>query len=211
MVAIRPRWLKGESCQAVKTHIDMLRGVREANRCIKILDNISLRGGFWPGACAAAIRDLQHALQKKVENDVSGARNGKLTRSYDTQPPSNGLNQARHPLADLNGHTKALQSASNQQSVIGNHTSSGNSQPLNPPGMLNTARAPNLTLPVSISSFARTSLTSSLQNNASFSQSWPGIDGGLLEIDDEFNGLDDIFQLIDVPFHLNEHGAQTTW
>jgi hypothetical protein len=148
MVAIRSRWLKGESCLAVKTHSDMLRCVREASRCIKILDNISLRGGFWPGACAAAILDLQHALQKKVENDASGARNGNLTRSYDIQRPFNGLNQARHPLANLNGHTKPLQSASNQQSFTGNHTSGGNSQPLNPPSMLNTARAPNLTLPV---------------------------------------------------------------
>jgi hypothetical protein len=64
---------------------------------------------------------------------------------------------------------------------------------------------------VSTSSIARTTLTSPLQNNASFSQPWPGIDGGVLEMDDQFNGFDDIFQLIDVPFHLNEHGAQTTW
>jgi hypothetical protein len=195
----------------IKTHSDILIVVREANRCIKILDNISLRGGFWPGACAAAIRDLQHALQKKVENDVSGARDGTLTRRYDTTRPSSGLNQARPPLANLNGRTQPPQFASNQQSAIGYLTSGGNSQSRNPPGMLNPAQAADLASLANTASIARTRLTSPSQNNASFNQSWPGLDGGLFEMDDQFNGFDDIFQLIDVPFHLNEHGTQTTW
>lgn len=195
----------------VKTHNDILIVVREANRCIKILDSISLRGGFWPGACAAAIRDLQHALQKKVENDVSGARDRTLTKRYDTIRPSSGLNQAKHPRAHLNGHTQPPHSTSNQQAVIGDLTSGGNSQPRNPPGILNSAHATDLTLPANTASIARTRLTSPSQNNVPFNQSWPGLDGGLFEMDDQFNGFDDIFQLIDVPFHLNEHGAQTTW
>jgi hypothetical protein len=190
----------------------MLIVVREVNRCIKILDNISLRGGFWPGACAAAIKDLQQALQKKVENDVSGARGGILSRRYGTPRPSSGVNQAsRQPVTGLNGHTRPTPSISIQQTVTGSHTSSGSFQPRNPPNTINSAQTSGVDLLANRASSARTRPISPSQNAAPFNYSWPGLEGGLFEMDDQFNGFDDIFQLIDVPFHLNEHGAQTTW
>jgi hypothetical protein len=189
----------------------MLKIVREANRCIKILENISLRGGFWPGACAAAIKDLQQALQKKVENDVSGARDGSSSRRYDTPRTSSSVVRASQPLVSSKIHTQPPHSASIQQSVIGPHTASGNFPPRNPPNTTNSAKESGSNLLANRASSGRTRPTSPSQNAATFNYSWPGLDGGLLEIDDQFNGFDDIFQLIDVPFHLNEHGAQTTW
>jgi hypothetical protein len=39
---------------------------READRCVAILENLSLRGNFWPGACAAAVKELQLSLHGKI-------------------------------------------------------------------------------------------------------------------------------------------------
>jgi hypothetical protein len=39
---------------------------REASRCVLILENLALRGTFWPSSCAAVIRELQSALSSKT-------------------------------------------------------------------------------------------------------------------------------------------------
>jgi hypothetical protein len=39
---------------------------REASRCVLILENLALRGTFWPSSCAVVIRELQSALSSKT-------------------------------------------------------------------------------------------------------------------------------------------------
>lgn len=204
-VPVAERWVLSVA------HSDMLIFIREANRCIRILENISLRGGFWPGACAAAIRDLQQALQKKVKTDVSGARGESLSRRYEPPRPLNGLNQARPQLPRQNGHIPPPPNPSFQRSGVGSQTSRGYSQPRDPPNTANSAQESSLDLSTNRTSNSRTHPASPSQNALPFNYAWPGIDGGLLEVDNQFNGFDDIFQLIDVPFHLNEHNSQTAW
>lgn len=189
----------------------MLNSAREANRCIKILDNISLRGGFWPGACAAAIKDLQSALQKKFETDGSGTRDGNVSGRGEISQPLNPSDQARQPPPRQNGLARHPPSTFRQQLSSGSHISISNSQLRNSPNTTSPAQQMSLDPSANKLSNSETHLASPSYNSATFSHTWPGLDMGAFEMDDQFNGFDDIFQLIDVPFHLNEHGAQTTW
>lgn len=189
--------------------------LREASRCIKILENISLRGVFWPGACAAAIKDLQQALQKKIGTDVPGARGGNMSRRPEIQRPLSGLNQTRQSLPHQNGHIGSFPSDSMQQSAIGSHNSSGqphfrdSTNPIESAQDSGSNPAPNGT------SNSRSRPIPPLQNSATFTSAWPSLSGESYEMDEQFNGFDDIFQLIDVPFHLSDHGyeasTQTSW
>lgn len=70
---------------------------------MSILENLSLRGIFWPGACAAAIRELQSALKRKADSLSSASDNRGLStpiRSYSENSLDSGLNHGhmRHGL-----------------------------------------------------------------------------------------------------------------
>jgi len=187
----------------------LLISLREANRCIRILENISLRGGFWPGACAAAIRDLQLALQKKVENDKSGIPVGNIPRLGEISRPLSGLSQGDPPRQYP--HVRPSSSVVNPLPGPTSGTSMDNLQPRNLTTMPGSVPQPDLDTPDHRASSSRIRAATPSQNAVAFNYAWPEIDGGSLEIDDQFNGFDDIFQLIDVPFHLNEYGGQTIW
>jgi hypothetical protein len=189
--------------------------LREASRCIKILENISLRGVFWPGACAAAIKDLKQALQKKTGAGVPGARGGNTSRRSEIQRPLNRLNQTRQSLPHQNGHIGSFPSDSMQQLDIGSHNSSGQPHFRDSSNAIESAQdsgsnpAPNGTFN------SRSRPIPPLQNSATFTSTWPSLNGESYEMDEQFNGFDDIFQLIDAPFNLSDHGyeasTQTSW
>jgi hypothetical protein len=189
--------------------------LREASRCIKILENISLRGVFWPGACAAAIKDLQQALQKKIGTDASGSRGGNMCRRYDIQMPLNGLNQTRQSLPRQDNHVGSISSSSIQPSAIDSQNSGAQSQFRNSSNPVESTQGRALDLAPNGSSNSRTRPILPLQNPATFTSAWPSLDGESYEMNEQFNGFDDIFQLIDVPFHLSDHGyqasTQTSW
>jgi hypothetical protein len=44
----------------------------------------------------------------------------------------------------------------------------------------------------------------SFQEDAAFLQNWPAMNGQFYPREDQFNDFGDIFQLMDVPYHLSE-------
>lgn len=180
---------------------------REATRCVNILENLSLRGVFWPGACSAAIKDLQQALNQKTSGEASKDTPVILsTRQQDihrlrlrasgasdhlnTEPSlgeSGGSPQISLPQTDFcNGPTEG---------AFGRSRTTATSNPMSelPPGMENTP-AVQFQPP-----------SSSFQEDAAFLQNWPAMTGQFYPTEDQFNNeVGDIFQLMDVPYHLSE-------
>lgn len=46
---------------------------------------------------------------------------------------------------------------------------------------------------------------SSSQGDDAFLQNWPAMNAQFVPMEEQFSDFDDIFQFMDVPYHLNEH------
>ncbi|CAG8960435.1 hypothetical protein HYFRA_00008154 [Hymenoscyphus fraxineus] len=55
--------------------------IRNAQRQVVILENLSLRGNFWPGACATALEDLRKALGAKLVGTTQDTNNVNSTKA----------------------------------------------------------------------------------------------------------------------------------
>ncbi|CZR56501.1 uncharacterized protein PAC_06389 [Phialocephala subalpina] len=178
---------------------------REATRCVKILENISLRGIFWPGACSAAIKDLQQALNQKTGGEPSKDPPADLpTRQQVIHKLRLGTSGARDHLrteSSLGGRgstpATSLPPPEFGRGVTGAHDGSQNA------AMSNLMSA----LPSGIENPPTAQLqppSSSFQEDAAFLQNWPAMNGQFYPMEDQFNDFGDIFQLMDVPYHLSE-------
>jgi hypothetical protein len=199
---------------------------READRCVKILESLSMRGNFWPGACVATIKDLQQALINNIANDNSGQQEN-LT-------PKPQL----HDLRRSNTHDADMQKGQGLSTAL-----TGQTLPMKPPSTSiphhrNNVRPIDLSndsqfnqeTPSTIisaplgtpssqgnpfSSIRTPQLSSSQPNGTAYSDVWPGgmnssslypMENQLAgSMDDQLVGFDDIFQLMDVSYHLSEH------
>jgi hypothetical protein len=147
---------------------------RESSRCVKLLDNLSMRRIFWPGACSAAIKDLQQALSQKASSKslIPSVRQ----EEHSTSIPSDESVPQSSPLRDQINGTPII----NQPPSMNNNIS-------DLPSTTETVPA----LP-------------SFPEDASFLQDWPGMNGEFLSMESSFTDFDDIFQFMDVPYHLND-------
>lgn len=177
--------------------------LREANRCVKILENLSLRGVFWPSTCAAAIKDLQQALSRKTGTQTSGAQlgNSKIIRpessrsDLTTRSPMN-FQSPQENLTSLPLNSTAHSSKTGNQPWKVLPEPQGN---ILPDGVPNSYTERN--------DLFQTNYPSTAQNDPLFFDNWSGMNWQFHPTDDNFNNFtnfDDIFQLMDVPFHLNE-------
>ncbi|KAL5322812.1 hypothetical protein ACEPPN_010791 [Leptodophora sp. 'Broadleaf-Isolate-01'] len=178
---------------------------REATRCVKILENLALRGVFWPSTCAAAIKDLQQALRMKTGNhpSINGevenpatARSEPLTSSFQAWP----LN----PQSSLDDVTSSSPNPTPRPNF--------QSQPWRTLSGLQSNLAPNAAPELQImaeSELQRNRRSGLPQNDPSFTN-LSGMNGLLPRDDhfDDFNNFGDIFQLMDVPYYLSEQSYE---
>jgi hypothetical protein len=182
---------------------------REASRCVKILENISLRGIFWPAACAAAIKDLQQALNKNAGRNSSNEQpSSSAARWQDATRPNisaNKIRQSLHPEPSPDDVTRSQSASTAQLNLCNNPTKtlSGLQSNANISSKgLDSHITPEMN---EISQIQQPLLQ---QNDASFPHTWSEGHGQFHPLDDHFNSFnnfDDIFQLMDVPYHLGEH------
>jgi hypothetical protein len=206
--------------------------IREADCCIAILENLSLRGNFWPGACAAAIKELQTSLDEKVSAESQPASNrngprqaGSLTpglarpQTSGSARPTTSTNgrdgwddaeryQAPSGLNDFGSQAQGLPGMpvgsvdfpdQSQNSSYGSHNGSHHAKAQRS-NILNTAPSQ-----AGLSSNQMIELpTYQSYNSAGF---WPALDAG---VEGPFNGVDDIFQLMDVPYLLSDDLSHST-
>lgn len=195
----------------------LLTPSREADRCVKILENLSLRGNFWPGACLATIKDLQQALMNNIANDNSDPQGpSPRRRLHDLQK------QQRQGTAQT---TQALTINPSSTSVPQHNRNNIRPIDLSKDSQFNQATPSTIvSTPLAIpssqmnpSSFLRTHPMSSFPPNgvAAYSDIWAG---GMNSssfysmetpptgsMDTPVVGFDDIFQLMDASYHLSEH------
>jgi hypothetical protein len=187
-----------------------------------------MRGNFWPGACVATIKDLQQALTSNIANDNSDQQENSprpqlndLQRSYihdtDTQ-------QRQGVGAALTGKTLPVKRPSTS---IPQHRNNVRPIDVNKDSQFNqvtpsTVISAPLETPSSQgnpSSSIRTHQLSSFQpNGPAYSDVWSGgmnsssfypMETQLAgSMDNQLVGFDDIFQLMDVSYHLSEHMRQ---
>jgi hypothetical protein len=186
-----------------------------------------MRGNFWPGACVATIKDLQQTLTSNIANDnldqqenSPGPQLNALQRStiYDTgMPKRQGVGAA------LTGQTLPMKPpyTSIPQPRNVRRIDLTNDFQLNQATPSTVISAP-LETPSSQgnpSSSIRTRQPSSLQpNGQAYSDIWSGsmnsssfypMENQLAgSVDNQLVGFDDIFQLMDVSYHLSEHMHQ---
>ncbi|KAG4438655.1 hypothetical protein IFR05_005836 [Cadophora sp. M221] len=179
---------------------------QEATRCVKILENLALRGVFWPSTCAAAIKDLQQALRLKTGKHPS--INGEVENLATTRP---------EPLAtgfqtwSPNLHS----SREDATSSLPNPTPQPNLQtqswrvPFGLQGNLTPNTGPESQIVGEIRDPSRSRQPDLPLNDPSFT-SLAGMNGLLSRDDhfDDFNHFDDIFQLMDVPYYLSEQSYE---
>ncbi|KUJ17556.1 uncharacterized protein LY89DRAFT_615718 [Mollisia scopiformis] len=170
---------------------------REATRCVKILENLSLRGVFWPGACAAAIKDLQEALRQKVGNELLGSETEPATsRQQDIhtlRSSTNGLENRLDVDRENASSLTSLQHLNSRHGNSGAHhdmlkAAAEDTSPLGTVAPNNPSRSP---IPV-------------FQGDPTPLQNWPAMNGQFFPMESSFDDFDDIFQLMDVPYHLSE-------
>jgi hypothetical protein len=194
-----------------------------------ILENLSMRGNFWPGACLATIKDLQRALINNIANDNSDQQDNSTPRPqlHDLQRSSiynADMHKRQGLVTTLNGQTLPIkppststpQSRNNVRPIDLSKDSQFNqatpstiiSGPLGTPSSQGNP-----------STSIRTHQLSSFQpNGPAYSDIWPGGMNNssfyLMEnqlagsMDNQLVGFDDIFQLMDASYHLSEQMSE---
>jgi hypothetical protein len=173
---------------------------------VKILENLSLRGVIWPGACAAAIKDLQDALYRKTVDRSS---------SYQIQSVVTGY-RATTPLAlDMAVQDqKAKTGSSGTDSISGpsvtttqadsefaHHSATADFQQ----GFEKLGNEANLETSLrQTTPLVSHSVMPQVDFESGSSYAYPDMIGLFPVVDQHIDDFDDIFQLMDVPYHLTE-------
>ncbi|PVH81905.1 hypothetical protein DL98DRAFT_586916 [Cadophora sp. DSE1049] len=182
---------------------------RDAERCIKILEILAMRGSVWPGACASALRDLHKALASKSLNgtlDVSqtGQSPGSSNpRSIETPSASSNVLQSRQrqqvigvrPGSSLRGNESTTPSTANPdfRPMSSQHSSQ--------PGGNQSDRGAQRSAPATSMSQAA---ASTFQPDQFADSTLFGMVNGMYDMGDQFDGVGDIFQLMDASYQLGE-------
>ena len=193
---------------------NILTILSEAGRCVKILETLSLRGNFWPGACASALIDLQKALGNKLSNGTLGQHVGLQSRTKEMRTSTDAPNSiSRQNLRLRNSETGTMQDTRGASATprapnpdFLPHGSSG--------AYRGNRQAPSMdnSIPAHLGSPQGDMSISFQQNEASTMESnrapgyvgWPMLNGPTYQMGDQFNGFDDIFQLMDASYQINE-------
>ncbi|KAH8586033.1 fungal-specific transcription factor domain-containing protein [Bisporella sp. PMI_857] len=198
---------------ASEGHYSVHIAQREADRCVKILEVLSLRGNFWPGACASALKDLQNALTKKIPIRTPSQSVNTQQRTMETPDShlhgvSSRLSQSQR--TELTSTTVASQtyaspsmpySESNGLKRIDAQHSSNTNQRLAQNAFTrpatSTSRGTQSVIP-------QKEQTPHSQAHPLMNEEWSALNGAQYPLGEHFDGFDDIFQLMDVSYQLNE-------
>jgi hypothetical protein len=159
-----------------------------------------MRGNFWPGACVATIKDLKQALINNIANDNTDQQDlgAALTgQTIPMKPPSTSIPQHQNNVRPIDLTKDSQFNQATPSTII--------SAPLGTPSSQGNP-----------SSSIRTRQLSSFQpNGPAYSDIWSGgmnssslypMENQLAgSMDNQLVGFDDIFQLMDVSYHLSEH------
>lgn len=186
---------------------NILTILSEAGRCVKILETLSLRGNFWPGACASALSDLQKALGNKLSNGTLGQHVSLLPRTKETGASTDGI--PRQKVRLRNSETGTAQDTG--ETSASPRAPNPDFQPHGSPGAYQVSeQAPSTSnsIPPHLGSPQGDLPITFQQNEASTMESnrvaWPVLNGPNYQMCDQFNGFDDIFQLMDATYQINE-------
>lgn len=186
---------------------NILTILREAGRCVKILETLSLRGNFWPGACASALSDLQKALGNKLSNGILGQNVGLQTRTRDMGASTDTI--PRQKVRLRNSETGTAQDTG--EISASPRAPNPDFQPHGSPrAYQGSGQVPNTgnSIPPHLGSPQGDLPISFQQNEASTMEpnrvAWPMVNGPNYQMGDQFNGFDDIFQLMDATYQINE-------
>lgn len=196
----------------------ILTRYREAGRCIKILETLSLRGNFWPGACASALRDLQKALARKfVNGSLDATRIGLSPKTSEMRgltdtpnPNSIGVQNSRTSLKGSSlpsdGTLRATESVSPSITNPAFQTTSSQRSQISGPSNEHDVRRPatSISQTNTAASFQTTQPPYVQQEFPSDFTLTPGINGLFDTMGDQFDGVGDIFQLMDASYQLGE-------
>lgn len=176
---------------------------READRCVRILDNLSLRGSVWPSTCATALKELRQALTQ--QSDL-GSFHSTLEHSNQSPNVQIGVHHA--------GDTEVLRNSKSgfiDREIRGNnrantvHSLTDRTQSLQEEEHL-----PQDIVLTSQNRSGDTAATQALMEESDFQPisdlilDWRsmGIDPGMGE--GTLGGFNDIFQLMDVSYQMSE-------
>ncbi|KFY29697.1 hypothetical protein V494_08538 [Pseudogymnoascus sp. VKM F-4513 (FW-928)] len=183
---------------------------REAGRCVKILKTLSLRGNFWPGACASALSDLQKALGNRLSNGTLEQHIGSQSRTKEMQMSTDTLQPI--PLQRVRlGNSETGTAQDTGEASVSPRALNPDFRPHGSPGAYQrNGRAPSTSnsIPPHPGSPRGDVPISFQQYEASTTQpnqlAWSMSNGPSYEMGDQFNGFDDIFQLMDASYQINE-------
>ncbi|KFZ15784.1 hypothetical protein V502_05417 [Pseudogymnoascus sp. VKM F-4520 (FW-2644)] len=187
---------------------------REAGRCVKILETLSLRGNFWPGACASALIDLQKALGNKLSNGTLGQHVGLQSRTKEMRTSTDAPNSiSRQNVRLRNSETGTMQDTGGASATP--RAPNPDFLPHGSPGAYQGNRqAPSMnnSIPAHLGSprgdmsipFQQIEASTLESNRAPGYVAWPMLNGPTYQMGDQFNGFDDIFQLMDASYQINE-------
>lgn len=168
-----------------------------------------MRGSVWPGACASALRDLHKALaSKSINGTLDMSQNGQSprssnSRSIETPNTTSNVVQSRQrqhlsgipPGTSLRGNesssasiaTQDFRPTSSQQysQHIGNQDDRGMQRPASGTSI---SHAP----------------ASTFQEDQFADPTLLGMMNGMYDIGEQFDGVGDIFQLMDASYQLGE-------
>lgn len=185
--------LKGKLNCCMYFVVLLLTPCREAERCVKILENLSLRGNFWPGACATALNDLQKSLGNKL-----------FESSSTDGPTGSGLGEAHGPHSSSqatngkNPGTKLVEGEQQNPSSALQHPQSQMTEPREAP---QADRDVQMNSSENRSSFQPGEAP---QNWSTNFESLPELVGPLDLFGDQFDGVGDIFELLDASYQFSE-------
>ncbi|RDW67066.1 hypothetical protein BP5796_09815 [Coleophoma crateriformis] len=197
---------------------------RDANRAVAILENLTLRGSFWPGSCAAAIKELQSALNRRtvapdhiVQNppmfvpsshgNGEGVNEAHTTHRADYARRRNqkrgGSRATRPPYPPVPRRARDCRSQPANDNAM-------ESSPAATITSFSHAETPPQGLPVDTSwpgvpsSYVGTSTTN---NHASITghNLWTGTDSNMEGFQDLGNEMYDLFQLMDTSYLVGDH------
>lgn len=229
---------------AAEGHYSTEVAQREADRCVAILENLSVRGNFWPGACAAAVKELQLSLDGKIASSPAPTVGAGGTASIDSemrrQNATRRLTGSSTALLSQQGERQRLRnrleesgptSRSNGSAIQDDESRSFASHPsVSRPPM---DQSPNSTASSTLPQFPDTTShsrqhapISNPSNNSQFPTSTAPSYASFANPNQNFNmwsdtqmisdSFDDIFQLMDVSYLMNEGvgdgaGAMAGW
>lgn len=202
---------------ASEGHYPVAVSQKEAERCVRILESLSLRGNFWPGACAAALRDLQKALASKVDEGSQERIN--ISHPFGMyQRPSTSTNANKNMLSTEQRHTTSqdydiraqVVTQADSASYASPATSDANLQPTNSRGTdsNNHVGMNNNSRPLTSNPQGSQSTFFPQQEATFWHDDWCNTNfgpvSGMVRPIDQFDGVGDIFQLMDASYQLSE-------